>query len=249
MPITFLPTRQAVVPPNSGLTCTAPVDAGSISPELDVSKIPIEPFAFGSYAYTCSSVMPTMCADISRLAEENGLAREYLQFFTDFSLDVGLADVSSYSPKIAVLNQDQDICKLILAALASGHLKLEHSGTRDVVKLIKQTIDFNKSNKYSNLSNEFYTKPEIKSLISGIFKSLTFNSANPNYFFIIGALASGNNAYDQLMRQLLGVQIIKSILVREFFWLYPDIKRKYFWGGKLWKQSYVACGRVFLSIN
>lgn len=34
------------------------------------------------------------------------------------------------------------------------------------------------------------------------------------------------------------MQIIKSISAREFFRLYPDIKRKYFWGGKLWTQSY-----------
>lgn len=34
------------------------------------------------------------------------------------------------------------------------------------------------------------------------------------------------------------MQIIKSISAREFFRAYPDIKRKYFWGGKLWTQSY-----------
>ena len=34
------------------------------------------------------------------------------------------------------------------------------------------------------------------------------------------------------------MQIIKSISAREFFRLYPDIKKKYFWGGKLWTQSY-----------
>ena len=34
------------------------------------------------------------------------------------------------------------------------------------------------------------------------------------------------------------MQIIKSISAREFFRLYPEIKKKYFWGGKLWTQSY-----------
>jgi putative transposase len=34
------------------------------------------------------------------------------------------------------------------------------------------------------------------------------------------------------------MQIIKSITARQFFKLYPDIKKKYFWGGKLWTQSY-----------
>ena len=34
------------------------------------------------------------------------------------------------------------------------------------------------------------------------------------------------------------MQIIKSISAREFFKLYPTLKRKYFWGGKLWTQSY-----------
>ncbi len=34
------------------------------------------------------------------------------------------------------------------------------------------------------------------------------------------------------------MQIIKSISAREFFRSYPEIKRKYFWGGKLWTQSY-----------
>ncbi|WP_157752185.1 IS200/IS605 family transposase [Shewanella benthica] len=32
--------------------------------------------------------------------------------------------------------------------------------------------------------------------------------------------------------------VIKSISAREFFKCYPDIKRRYFWGGKLWTQSY-----------
>ena len=34
------------------------------------------------------------------------------------------------------------------------------------------------------------------------------------------------------------MQVIKSISAREFFRRYPDIKRAYFWGGKLWTQSY-----------
>ena len=34
------------------------------------------------------------------------------------------------------------------------------------------------------------------------------------------------------------MQVIKSISARQFFRLYPDIKKKYFWGGKLWTQSY-----------
>ena len=34
------------------------------------------------------------------------------------------------------------------------------------------------------------------------------------------------------------MQIIKSISAREFFRMYPDIKKKYFWGGKLWTGSY-----------
>jgi len=34
------------------------------------------------------------------------------------------------------------------------------------------------------------------------------------------------------------MQIIKSITAREFFRIYPEIKKKYFWGGKLWTQSY-----------
>ncbi len=34
------------------------------------------------------------------------------------------------------------------------------------------------------------------------------------------------------------MQVIKSISAREFFRLYPEIKREYFWGGKLWTQSY-----------
>jgi putative transposase len=34
------------------------------------------------------------------------------------------------------------------------------------------------------------------------------------------------------------MQIIKSTSAREFFRKHPQIKRKYFWGGKLWTQSY-----------
>jgi len=34
------------------------------------------------------------------------------------------------------------------------------------------------------------------------------------------------------------MQVIKSISAREFFRLYPEIKQSYFWGGKLWTQSY-----------
>ena len=34
------------------------------------------------------------------------------------------------------------------------------------------------------------------------------------------------------------MQVVKSISAREFFKLFPDIKRRYFWGGKLWTQNY-----------
>ncbi len=34
------------------------------------------------------------------------------------------------------------------------------------------------------------------------------------------------------------MQVIKSISAREFFRLYPEIKKRYYWGGKLWTQSY-----------
>ena len=34
------------------------------------------------------------------------------------------------------------------------------------------------------------------------------------------------------------MQVIKSISARQFFKLNPEIKKKYFWGGKLWTQSY-----------
>ena len=33
------------------------------------------------------------------------------------------------------------------------------------------------------------------------------------------------------------MQVIKSISAREFFRKYPEIKKRYFWGGKLWTQS------------
>lgn len=34
------------------------------------------------------------------------------------------------------------------------------------------------------------------------------------------------------------MQVIKSLSARLFFKLYPEIKKKYFWGGKLWTQSF-----------
>ena len=34
------------------------------------------------------------------------------------------------------------------------------------------------------------------------------------------------------------MQVIKSISAKAFFRRYPEIKEKYFWGGKLWTQSY-----------
>ena len=34
------------------------------------------------------------------------------------------------------------------------------------------------------------------------------------------------------------MQVIKSISAREFFRLFPDMQKNYFWGGKLWTQSY-----------
>ena len=34
------------------------------------------------------------------------------------------------------------------------------------------------------------------------------------------------------------MQTIKSITAREFFRIYPEIKKKHFWGGKSWTQSY-----------
>lgn len=36
------------------------------------------------------------------------------------------------------------------------------------------------------------------------------------------------------------MNILKSISAREFFSQFPDIKQKYFWGGKLWSPSYYA---------
>ena len=32
--------------------------------------------------------------------------------------------------------------------------------------------------------------------------------------------------------------IIKSISAREFFRMFPDIKKRHFWGAKLWTQSF-----------
>jgi len=34
------------------------------------------------------------------------------------------------------------------------------------------------------------------------------------------------------------MQVIKSISAREFFARHPEVRRKYFWGGKLWTQSF-----------
>ena len=34
------------------------------------------------------------------------------------------------------------------------------------------------------------------------------------------------------------MQVVKSISAREFFRIYPEIKKRFFWGGKLWTQSY-----------
>ncbi len=34
------------------------------------------------------------------------------------------------------------------------------------------------------------------------------------------------------------MQVIKSISAREFFRVFPNIKKKMFWGGKLWAQSF-----------
>ncbi len=36
------------------------------------------------------------------------------------------------------------------------------------------------------------------------------------------------------------VRILKSVSAREFFEKYPDIRKKWFWGGKLWSPSYYA---------
>jgi putative transposase len=34
------------------------------------------------------------------------------------------------------------------------------------------------------------------------------------------------------------MRVIKSISAREFFHRFPEIRKHYFWGGKLWTQSY-----------
>ena len=34
------------------------------------------------------------------------------------------------------------------------------------------------------------------------------------------------------------MQVVKSISARNFFKQYPDVRKKYFWGGKLWTQSF-----------
>ncbi len=34
------------------------------------------------------------------------------------------------------------------------------------------------------------------------------------------------------------MQVIKSISARNFFKLYPEVRKKYFWGGQLWTQSF-----------
>ncbi len=34
------------------------------------------------------------------------------------------------------------------------------------------------------------------------------------------------------------MQVIKSVSAREFFRMFPNIKKKMFWGGKLWTQSF-----------
>ena len=34
------------------------------------------------------------------------------------------------------------------------------------------------------------------------------------------------------------MQIVKSISTQKFFQMYPEIRKKYFWGGKLWTQSF-----------
>ena len=34
------------------------------------------------------------------------------------------------------------------------------------------------------------------------------------------------------------MKIIKSLSAREFFKMYPEVKEKYFWGGRLWTESY-----------
>lgn len=34
------------------------------------------------------------------------------------------------------------------------------------------------------------------------------------------------------------MRVVKSISARNFFRVYPEVKKKYFWGGKLWTQSF-----------
>ena len=34
------------------------------------------------------------------------------------------------------------------------------------------------------------------------------------------------------------MRVVKSISAPEFFRIYPEVKKRYFWGGKLWTQSY-----------
>ncbi len=34
------------------------------------------------------------------------------------------------------------------------------------------------------------------------------------------------------------MRVIKSISAREFFKRFPEVKKQYFWGGKLWTQSF-----------
>jgi len=36
------------------------------------------------------------------------------------------------------------------------------------------------------------------------------------------------------------MRVIKSISARAFFRRFPQIRQRYFWGGKLWMQSYFA---------
>ena len=36
------------------------------------------------------------------------------------------------------------------------------------------------------------------------------------------------------------IRVLKSISAREFFKRFPEIREKYFWGGKLWTPSYYA---------
>jgi putative transposase len=36
------------------------------------------------------------------------------------------------------------------------------------------------------------------------------------------------------------MQVVKSLSAREFFKIYPQIKKKYFWGGNLWTSGFYA---------